>query len=62
MTPEADSDARLAQCLMEIRHSAEQMALRSQELYKHADERLAALRQRQEAAAVPAAAVPKPGE
>lgn len=62
MPQELDSDTRLAQCLMEIRHSAEQIAFRSQELYKHADERLTALRRSHEATGILPAAVPEPGK
>jgi hypothetical protein len=45
---------------MEIRHSAEQIACRSQELYKRVDEILAALRSIDCPAVIPPATVPTP--
>lgn len=53
MAPVTDGEVRLVQCLMEIRFAAEELAGICQQLYKHADEVLAALRKADGMPAVP---------
>jgi len=53
MAPVTDGEVRLIQCLMEIRFAAEELAGKCQQLYKHADEVLVALRKADGMSAAP---------